>query len=1325
MSEPQKNIDLSNRKLFNGVAEITGHNMYMNAASAIVVEAFLAAMARTNVLKKGNNFYLQKVEEDPSNGEDYIFSFLVPSGFSVKGVSLIDYSGKLEIQGSPIKYVDLDLCNIPVKDLDEKFHSPHRVENYKIGEDWNIWRIVIKKIAGGEDRISEKVQNENFIPFIIRTDSGPLSKVNISYIAFFKDEKDGADIVKENSASCKIREYVSNLIAGNRFGPFEYKRYEINLTGPEVKFSEIEEIKPVETGVCEHNPAYPYPGYVFKRNAPRYNFTGMPVELTPSEIINSEEYKRCFFARQMLRRINGDQYPDDSKFLKNLREKKTSEHKFPKDNKELTSIFLDVSEERDVEFEEICLKTLGLKSEEATIEKFFSILDSNAVKNYSRITGDITDYLYLQYFYENPGKKASEYIEERIQRAKKDFPVELFKKTHAESFGIKPMESQNRVRRGDFPIVLPTYRSDLGMYFYPEQNNFTKNLLELLQILTRKIEPIFINKSAKLPSFIDLDGHGMISCHTVETHRIFNLYLKNPQMMKLVSGCSANHIPSLQKETTEVLVKSKTYGYGCLNILAIKELCDYFSKDLTGTSSNEIMWKDTIRDSVFNEIIGMTTTQLEELFFKDASLYSSFGGTNDTLASKIVSYRHSWKKSLTKEEAAKINQEYCAIMSASIKKYIKKLYYDFQAKHELVDGKRSITENKETITSEQVSSVTKNENNFIRILHIGPSLECVSRLVKGGTYGSSREDTTKITYCTDDPYSKTWNVEKKIIDRRKKDRNGNYDETRINEIKYCEGGLVFGFDTRLTRQNDEELYRDYRCPYGSAASHVHYLMNMIGPHCKVFVPNNMSKRVNRSGETSYELITPDHNQVFFHKTNGGSFPFSMSPFNYGFGKNPDKLNEKVFEIYRLWEKYIMSPSFIEDCKKDGEKDEILFSLYLAEHLRVRSGLSNPSIYQILPFDEINEHVEMKNIDYIPNIQTNFIKNCNSNHVSQRKKIISEVLKKFNRKQSIDEYANDLSPITIVNAYLLRSKFEQKDNICMSKFDYVCLSASAYYNQNNIRTMDQLISRTQYNAIDRLNSAVFANLSNAPLWGKIDPRQNNIFFKTMNPAFSVLTTAFYYFSRAIPSEGRSVGFEPLLGTPVVKATGFVIDKTSENFLIRNGAIASSSVSDGQKTAKLYSDVLSSNDIQFRMSNKITEQNDNTSDVEFISLLESAYQTLWSGQTEKSVRLLGNQAITSQKARETVIKGEEERNNLNVVQTSRAILEIAARTRKSLEEMQPKNRIICSGISIEEMATTSLSFMDKTITINGDRGGVVKYAAIVSEELKKKYIEEMLA
>lgn len=1343
------NGDLNSKKLFSGVAEITGHNITLEGGATVLLETFLAAISRLSCVKLGKETFFQNVQVPEGNEGTYYFNFLIPENLGVKSISLISYGVKDRSAGSTIKTVKSSKIKIPSSNDGSTTFFYERVyndPNFVNCKTWTPWRIVVKPDSlSGKDitTMYERVKKETFFSFSVVTENlsrDAIFQTNLSFISFFKENPAPAS---EISIYNKTRDYIASLAAGNYFGTNSFKRHKISFVGSNSAkskhianfFEEVETVQHNDISKFVSNPNYPFPKYQFttEHGTIPYSFSTPETNKTnPYYVVDMDEYKFARSLRTTISNQNGG--AEENEFLGTFAEI-------------MKERGLIENEDRYEDSEEVLRSFLQDKINSSlgeTAEKYKEILElvqsgdivmSKVMEIVREIGGDLlkictmttetTDQIFSLIYSFAPTEKISHYFEE------------FEKEQGADKLGFVPSESVDRTRRSDFPIVLPTYRvyEKNLIVTYPEQNLFCKELLTHIASLAEIMRNNFI-ESKDTDTFNNVsiirmkkgeENIGILSSYDNDSHSIISLYLKNPLIMKIVSGCSARHIDSMVVSGQK---NSNSHGYGCINFVAVQHLkskLDVTKSNVNGGNSSTYMWSDRNRDSVFNEIIGMTTAQIESLLFEDADLFNSYGGTNNLLLHKIFEYLSSTGLVLKEDDKDLISQQYYQIMNAPIMKYITNLYDNFSAVRDssFLVSERSLQKTiDKKLQDEQVDEVKKSSEAFIRILQKGPELMCVSRSVKGqksNASGQARNDTTKITYCSEDPAT-TWKQIRKI------------NNVETVQHKYCDGGLVFSFDQmslgKIMPQNlgPNTSINDYRCPYGYTARQVQILMDLLGPHCSFFVPYNLTKDLDKSNTSIYGIKLPSgyRDQEFIPCKPGSGYPFFAKHASYALNDDKtDAINHReadlVISCKKNWLKYTETFSFLKACFADTTNQdvklnqdaklssEVKFSLLLARKLEN----NNPrSIYNIMPYaTETSTYDISKDTGIGKNIRDNFITNCDSIFIENRKKIVKEVLNQMAELKKTNTRIEDLmfSKTEIVNAYLLRANFESKTT-CMSKFEYLCLSASVLFGKQkdtrvfSFGTLVNMDLKNEESIVRNFTGSskiVFANLSNAPLWGRMDGKKREIYFKTMNPTFSVLTSALYFFTRSLETyygAGKELAFVSLSGKPKSIANLSNVDVSSMRYLKSAKEIFSSGVDEAEM-------------IFMGNGYSMEKVNDNSS---FIDKLKMINQINFSPVSRANLISQIERMYAAQKAKNS-------KDKLNIKVRSDIVLEACTKNRKILDDMRPlpnANKLTESK-TLSAIISRAESYSGKTFNARGIVVDSDKYADEAVENFLSKY------
>lgn len=1286
---------LVKKNYFSGVAEISGHNMTMETSLVVLFETFHAALSRMNIVKiNGKNF------SNMIKSTDYFrtFEFLVPKGKYVKYLYSLDYKAVSSDVNNMIQIVVPEFKSISVGG-DGNPNSAGRNEEYsKYSENWDVWKFQMLKNEGQVDK--------SFFVFAVVW--GDTETDNLSFISYFDEAKrknDGNDI-NFKDVHYVIRNHIANLAAGNPFGQNSYNRYSIDMED-ENFFKPIETVKPVNIDIPVVDKYFPFPNYRYDEESGKdfmeLNDFSFPAGIFDTSFLESDLIKVCFFLRKLIEeRVTVEEFDIEDDDL--------DVDKDPEASK------LNDADMSLGHIETLLRKTLA----QVYPQKNFTSMSiqqiiANLMENkefsnlYDMIDNDSFHYCYFVY------------LAYGTQRNFKLFMTEK----GLDKLYINRKEYSNLQSRNDCPIVLPVFCEVDGytVVNYPEQNKFSKELLIHVKSIAKELEDFFMpgkkkEYEQKTSTQITYNGRvlGIISRFDNGIYSVPSLFLKNSQIMKMVSGCSAKHLESLGTYKNQKL--SHAFGYGCINRLALEQVHRVFK--VSNNYEGEYLWSNTNRNSVFNEMIGMTTSQIESLFFEGANAYNSYGSVDRLLLDNILKYHSTLKyaKSMTHQRMDSIRKLYHKIMNEPIVKYALASLTSIEnisSGDFLPESKRGMEGNVGTSDEEK-----KETESFIRVLQVGPTLHCASRIsretkTKNPTPEAPRSDTTKITYAAENP-EQLFRI-LKVIEGRTVDVG----------MRYCDGGAIYKLNVRDMHEKIPEtatahLAGDYLSPYGQTAKRIYEINQLIGHQMDYFNPYNFVKSRDKADMSMfpayiYEVKFPNSSVTpqVFTEIKDRIIPH-VEEFKY-------TNNANIIDLKRIWTNYIFTGQFLGKCleSSDAGKTELIFSLLLARQLERSSR--GTSIYDIMPFNETKTNITNLKIafleDKITRIRQNFLVNCDVMYELDRKRRLLNVYEEFksmniNLSKSVTEIFQEISftPTMIVNAFLLRYNFENMGDttLCMSKLAYLCLSASAYYQQHNITVSKKLSEYINSGIMQRnlaqmsihvkefenSNQEVFANISNAPMYGLMESAtkdKETRYLKTMYPAFSVYCSALYYFTRAIPaSNGKTISFTSLEGKPfrgaASKGQRNIIENYEKQYVVTPGRTAI----DYQKVNAgiSYGSILSNGQKREASVNTIwlIEKKYN----EMLSKMEDDTKKNYNANTERIIqekRLSESEAAKFREARNIGFHQESGRERLNIMQRSGVVLDACRYDRSFLNTMVPENERLVTGKNLNASILLTVS------------------------------------
>ena len=1214
--------------VFSGALTISGHAIDMTAGICLTSETCCAALNRSMIMSTANTVNNEKacrIEEAESH---YYFKFLLPRGATMNKISCIDYEAISKEQLSHIEIInknmnigdyyqmtrDGDYVYLPKKLSNyEKFsHEYKRSNNDLLIEQGTkifsrYWDVYYFRIPFDLENGSgfQNARSRTYFPFFVNWKMAD-SKTYLSFISYFADNQ--KEDHAPNDHELKVRDYVSHMLAGNIMGYHEVPQYDIEenisniMIDNNVDISKLFKKKsPIIPKSIEKSP------YNILDPLPQYYFN--PEHTDSIDLMNSDENYKV--VENLITSKNEKLENRISSLIQEIIEweKKGGDH---------PSYFIPFSEEKKMRI----------------------------VENEK----DDDDYEYDENDFSYANVKEEDIMENIIQGS--NFYEE------------KP------ISRKDYPIYLPIVATEIDdadnvrlMSFYPEQTYFTKTMVEHLHAissnliedtntgklkLTNENEDIYFTYKEKDYGFIKLyNGHRKVNV---------DIYFNNRTISKLFAGSNpvvVNNPALIPYATASGSSHFASFGFGCLNTVSIKFACDKIEKAMGD------VWSLDHRNGVFNELIGFTSQNLDEVIFANAHQFYSNSASNQNLPTCIFNwfktlYNNKFKQlSSGANLLTDINDKYIKIMNEAFLKYIKDLKNNFST-----NTSNSFVNCELKIRTQEIGidlkNIVKEKTSFTKILQNGPSF-----------YGrnSNKTDewqTTKIISMMDQvTRTMTVNTPQGVI----------LDPEFIPK-KYPEGGNVLIYMNKKEPENTKynigtsgfNIYenKDHHSPYGYLAKNLTRMSSIVGNHLDYFIPSRYEavepKRV-KFGDKSrtsdlIKIDTPSYitfssimmgvgsteqeKEISF----GRKGPLASPVIYYKHDSTDDydvqELDSrrrqaalKLPDLKNIWINYMKTPMFFRECadidrlKINEDRLERKFALKLAEHLAEKYGDYNSSIYNIIPSREntledtkkivkiissdkvsfvseksisnpnvTHNYYKIGNVKYaiyseysddkieikpdlakiiaskqnqvnklFPHTYKNFITNSDNRDFTLRVYDFLECYEKFKKNQDIKNYY----PNVLINGYLLSNNFESKQLLearsLLTRFDYLALSASVYYEKNPVHNQGNKIFKVgligdvktsngenlfsvyekEFNGNhikDTVLESVYANVSDVPLYS-FCRKNNQVVFKTLNSAFSPSTSCMYYFARSIASSNNKYThtFKPLEGVP------YSIEKTN--------------------------------------------------------------------------------------------------------------------------------------------------------------------------------------
>lgn len=948
--------------VYTGTITITGHTVDMTTGTSLLVETCCAALNRSMIMSSTttNDDRMCRIEQTK---DDYYFKFLLPRRGELKQILCLDYEPTapnrvLEIKtrnksvghyykmarvGDDI-YLPKEITQVR-KFNDNEFRSENSLKNSFNTECtkmtslyWDVYYFKIPASALGNNSGGfQQPFSRTFFPFAIKwSHADKPSNIFTSFISYFNDSPNPSnkqDLSREppTTHESNVRKYVSNMMAGNILGDFPVKKYKITEDFDELldkdnntTFKSKSVFK--ETGEFINPTKISMAPYNFLDPFPQYNFS--PLSANSIDFMDSKE-----------------KYTKLENFIAE------------KDKK--------INDKLKVLFDKIRNYTPDDQNE--TLLKFFvpfSDDETKMLRNFSY--NNLTD----------------EQILQRIIQSCNFF-------------------EEHTIARSDYPIYLPiaSTRKELNgtvrlMSFYPEQCAFTKTMMEHIHAIssslvdsTNTANKFEFKSVAGVDSFYTYRGkdYGYIKVYSGKKVNV-DMYFTDRNFSRLMGGSNtaAANSPGLTEFINNVGNEKPSlasFGFGCLSTIAIK----FAYKKICEADGGEI-WSLSNRNGVFNELIGITSQELDERIFNNANEFYSNDGSNKPLPECIYNkYKilYSNKTKGINGSIALVNsitEEYVKIMNSIFKSYIEYLKTTFAE----VD-QSNLFVNKEIHISSQTDDgdgeiriIKKERSCFVRILQIGCSFMGVDK--RGFVDGWQA---IKIVNYMDH----VTNTMKSNVKVQPEDKD-------FTPWLYPEGGdtlaLLFKDKDETNSESTLEYIsrdnRDIRSPYGYVAKNLVRMSRIVKNHLSFFLPGAHQYEQSTKDRTAtlVKIRTPDYIKYPTISMGIGSNPeakrrnFTIngpqsSEIVYYIedssrSGNKEKRNAalKLSELKQIWINYMKTPHFFVTCglperttNDINERNQRNFAIKFAEFLAIKYGKFyngfNTSIYDIIQSRRISEN----------------------------------------------------------------------------------------------------------------------------------------------------------------------------------------------------------------------------------------------------------------------------------------------------------------------------------------------------------------------------------
>lgn len=570
---------------------------------------------------------------------------------------------------------------------------------------------------------------------------------------------------------------------------------------------------------------------------------------------------------------------------------------------------------------------------------------------------------------------------------------------------------------------------------------------------------------------------------TISTH--------HSNIMRLIAGSAPHWVAARLKGTGTETDHFKTRGFGCLN----RDACREAANANTRTRDVYRELRDT-PDNIYNELIGMSTEEIEDAIFVDAGYYRSLHGTYSTYCHRI---------------SLKTGYGGVVGVQASMISCYKEIFDDFFS----------------SIIAPLVD-ITSNDNDqkhafFIEILQ---KAQQYNGFMKG--IEKSERESTKLVYRVDNP---GYNVANELKGTYQRPEGGLFFACLHDEYEPRDHREISLDKTANNLQSEaakKQLFQSARCPFGYLAKSYFESSRLFSCHLNF----QMTLAVRTTGEKNSVVMLDKPQECEYQKVSCNFATRELSStaceFFTNLSPNSEKLSPaertehqrkldmglKSLRTYQdLWKDYILTKHYIDDFIRapvppatpiEGDSvsyrenmhayEELICGIALAKRFRLdyedrmlesKMVLRTPNIYEIIPYI-VNSSMSNDKLGQLPammakykNLVRNLYRDCDEVYKWSRLEMIFTA-----DKEIASTPLTDLLNIDVIHGFILSQdyRFSNEWPGFLTRNQYLAMSASVYLTENRLiaavdyrnQWIDSKPSRTSY-AIKRENIEDFYKL----------------------------------------------------------------------------------------------------------------------------------------------------------------------------------------------------------------------------------------------------------
>jgi hypothetical protein len=736
------------------------------------------------------------------------------------------------------------------------------------------------------------------------------------------------------------------------------------------------------------------------------------------------------------------------------------------------------------------------------------------------------------------------------------------KDTSSDKTSNKLMESSN-----DHPIIPSVIFDDNNAYVLsPQAHPYAGLLIKYIEAIRSSIvygpgaQVIDITSTRKAPDYtlaIGMRNEDLLIFTTAslrKNQQRTSIAVRDSNIARILFGSN----PEWAKLRTEAKTGISAPGFGSLDYHACKTICAG-SKEAVSASR---FWRDVMysKNKELNEMLGLTSEEIDQLLFPDSSFFRSFVGQSRPYVEAVAHWmREAGMADQITEMQVKVQRAYMEALDPYIRNVIANV--------------------KESLPRE--SDLSKGDQGYLVVLQEGHKIEGFK-----GNAVLMKGDTTKLLYEVDK--SDNLSIRDQGDDTFKRADGGVF--LYMKKLPYllaAEGTLTsFSMNSGVSPVEIDAAVKviDYslRCPYGYVAHIYHKILRFSGNHAEFFslckVSGNPRYSVSFEYNKSFRPCIVTNNNGVLSGTNVQYFTEEREdPLKSGF------YQKKIRDLSMLkeaWMKYIYTYPFVnsithlrdesKDARNADGNNESLLGICLARLLREKHGAPK-NIYELLPYNSFNfSRIETKGRERggqisvslqksYPNLYMNFVENCDDGYRAERILLLEQAQKVFvDSEHSIRE--SEITNLDLVNGFLLSGNFSTRINMLSGFFDwkqYLALSASVIYAQDGVNEYMTFLTGsfelkrtrgislplndeigpdsrfiraatvkdsegTEFNVTEYINKSskdIVPNIADVPVFSDGGPANakivsNAIVASTLNEALSASSNYIYFLARAI-------------------------------------------------------------------------------------------------------------------------------------------------------------------------------------------------------------------